>query len=88
VLRDVMLLAAIYDEWMTLKELASKTKFPPASISAQLGHLRKPEHGGFVLEKRRREWEEALREGVHEKVWEYQMRWGVWLEEGSNEVTK
>jgi hypothetical protein len=27
------------------------THYPPASISAQLRHLRKPEYGGFVVEK-------------------------------------
>ena len=61
VLRCVLLLAAQYDAWMTLGELAKKTQFPEASISAQLRHLRKPGHGGFHVEKRRRAWEEALR---------------------------
>ncbi len=74
VLRGVLLLAAQYDAWMTLGELAKKTRFPEASISAQLRHLRKPGHGSFQVEKRRRGWEEALRASTREKVWEYQVR--------------
>ena len=77
-LRDVLLMAARLDLWMTLKELAAKTRYPEASISAQLRHLRKPEFGGYVVEKRRREAEETLRENVHERVWEYQMQQGEW----------
>jgi hypothetical protein len=72
----VLRLAAGYEQWLTLAELASKTKFPPASISAQLRHLRKAEYGGWLVEKRRREWVQE------EVVWEYR------LAEGRNEVTK
>lgn len=48
--------------WMTLDEIADITRDPPASISAQLRHLRKPKHGTHTVEKRRRvgtasEWE-------------------------------
>jgi hypothetical protein len=71
VLKGVLLLAAQYESWMTLGELARKTEFPEASISAQLRHLRKLEHGGYHVEKRRRESEECLRKSTHEKVWEY-----------------
>ena len=74
VVRQVMLLAAQYESWMTLEEVARKTKFPEASISAQLRHLRKAEHGAFLVEKRRREWQEALRTNTREKVWEYQVK--------------
>lgn len=74
VVRGVMLLAAQFDSWMTLEELARKTKFPETSISAQLRHLRKEKHGGYQVEKRRREWEEALKTNAREKVWEYQVR--------------
>ena len=74
VVRQVMLLAAQYESWMTLEELARKTKFPETSISAQLRHLRKAEHGAFVVEKRRREWQEALRANTRDKVWEYQVK--------------
>ena len=74
VVRSVMLLAAQFDSWMTLEELARKTKFPETSISAQLRHLRKEKHGGYQVEKRRREWEEALKTNAREKVWEYQVK--------------
>jgi len=74
VVRQVMLLAAQYDSWMTLEELARKTRFPEPSISAQLRHLRKPQHGAFQVEKRRRTGDEALRTNARERVWEYQVR--------------
>ena len=77
VLRDVMLLAARHEAWMTLEELARKTHFAPASISAQLRHLRKAEHGGFMVAKRRREAEEMARESRRERVWEYQVGFGI-----------
>lgn len=73
VVRQVMLLAAQYDSWMTLEELARKTRFAEASISAQLRHLRKEKHGAFCVEKRRRACEEALRTNTREKVWEYRV---------------
>jgi hypothetical protein len=73
VVRQVMLLAAQYDSWMTLEELARKTKFPEPSISAQLRHLRKEEHGAFEVEKRRRIGDEALRTNTRERVWEYRV---------------
>jgi len=71
----VLRLAAEYRRWMTLAELAASTRFPPASISAQLRHLRKEEYGGWVIEKRRREWV------TEELVWEYRLAEGG--EEGS-----
>jgi hypothetical protein len=74
VLRGVLLLAAQYDSWMTLAELSRKTNFPEASISAQLRHMRKAEHGGYRVEKRRRQWEEALKTNTAEKVWEYRVQ--------------
>jgi len=78
ILTEVLLCAARYDVWMTLEELAHKTRYPEASISAQLRHLRKPQYGGYVVEKRRRLWAETTRPSTHEKVWEYQMRYGQW----------
>ena len=66
-LLTVLRLAAGYEQWVTLQELAGKTKFPPASISAQLRHLRKALYGGWVVEKRRREWV------TEEVVWEYRL---------------
>jgi hypothetical protein len=74
VLRGVLLLAAQSKLWMTLGELARKTKFPEASISAQLRHLRKEEHGAYDVERRRRGWQEALRTNTLERVWEYRLR--------------
>jgi hypothetical protein len=74
VVRGVMLLAAQFDSWMTLEELARKTKFPEASISAQLRHLRKEAHGAYQVAKRRREWQEGLRTNTKERVWEYRVK--------------
>jgi hypothetical protein len=62
--------AVEYERWMTRAELASPTRFPPASISAQLRHLRKAEYGGWRIEKRRREWV------TEELVWEYRLSGG------------
>jgi hypothetical protein len=73
IVRQVMLLAAQYESWLTLEELAKKTQFPEPSISAQLRHLRKEERGAFVVEKRRRASEEALRTNSRERVWEYRV---------------
>lgn len=39
--------------WRTLNEIAEVTGDPPASISAQLRHLRKPRFGKWPVEKRR-----------------------------------
>jgi hypothetical protein len=36
---------------LTLRELSQTTRFGEASISAQLRHLRKPEHGGLVIDR-------------------------------------
>ena len=66
----VLRLAAEYEQWVTLAELAGKTKFPPASISAQLRHLRKAEYGGWGIEKRRRAWV------TEELVWDYRLAEG------------
>jgi hypothetical protein len=46
--RDLML----GGDWYTLSEISEKIGDPPASISAQLRHLRKERFGGFVVEKR------------------------------------
>jgi hypothetical protein len=66
----VLRLAAGCEQWVTLAELAGTTKFPPASISAQLRHLRKAEYGGWAIAKRRREWV------TEELVWEYRLAEG------------
>ena len=78
VLRDVMLSAGECDTWLTLEELARTTSYPPASISAQLRHLRKSEHGGYRLDKRCRMLRKNLA-GVQSQtvsggpVWEYKL---------------
>lgn len=40
--------------WRTLPEIAQLTGDPPASISAQLRHLRKPRFGAWTVERRSR----------------------------------
>jgi hypothetical protein len=41
-------------KWRTLDEIASTTGDPPASISAQLRHLRKERFGGHTVGRRAR----------------------------------
>jgi hypothetical protein len=74
VLCDVMLTAEKCGAWLTLRELSRMTGFGEASISAQLRHLRKPQYGSFVVQKRRREDEEISRTMEPGVVWEYQLR--------------
>ncbi len=40
--------------WRTLTEIAALTHDPPASISAQLRHLRKPKFGSYTVQRRTR----------------------------------
>jgi len=77
VLRDVMLSARECETWLTLDELTKLTHYPPASISAQLRHLRKPEYGGFVVKKRPRTSKVVLRGEDFGTVWEYQLKRGI-----------
>lgn len=77
VLRDVMLSARECETWLTLDELAKLTHYPPASISAQLRHLRKPQNGGFVVKKRPRTADVVLRGEDFGTVWEYQLKRGI-----------
>src|SRR5260370_14712307 len=74
VLCDVMLSARQCETWLTLEELAKLTHYPPASISAQLRDLRKPEFGGYAVEKRPRAVGKVLRGEDFGTVWEYQLR--------------
>ncbi len=74
VLCDVMLSARQCETWLTLDELAKLTHYPPASISAQLRHLRKPEYGGYVVRKRQRVMGKFLRGEDFGTVWEYQLK--------------
>lgn len=39
-------------QWRTLAEISALTGDPPASVSAQLRHLRKPRFGAHLVEKR------------------------------------
>jgi hypothetical protein len=55
-------------------ELAKLTHYPQASISAQLPHLRKPEYGGFAVEKQPRVVGAVLRGEDFGTVWEYQIK--------------
>lgn len=79
IVRDVMLSANECETWLTLDELARITRFPPASISAQLRHLRRPQHGGFRLRKRCRSLVEPAISSVDERfarggpLWEYRI---------------
>jgi len=74
VLCDVMLSARQCETWLTLDELSKLTNYPPASISAQLRHLRKPEYGGFAVEKRQRAAGRTLRGEDFGTIWEYQIK--------------
>lgn len=49
-IRDLM----VDGSWRTLEEIALACGDPPASVSAQLRHLRKPRFGGWTVEKRLR----------------------------------
>ena len=69
-----MLSASQCETWLTLEELAKLTDYPPASISAQLRHLRKPEFGGYEMQKRQRKPGQVLRGEDFGIVWEYQLR--------------
>jgi len=72
-----MLSARECETWLTLDELAKLTHYPPASISAQLRHLRKPEYGGFAVKKRPRTVGAVLRGEDFGTVWEYQLKRGI-----------
>ena len=74
VLCDVMLNARQCETWLTLDELSKLTHYPQASISAQLRHLRKPEFGGYAVEKRQREAGRILRGEDFGTIWEYQIK--------------
>lgn len=62
----------IYDlmidgQWRTLNEISEATGDPPASISAQLRHLRKPRFGSHIIDKQSR--------GKRSSgLWEYRLR--------------
>lgn len=70
-LRDFML--AINGRFLTLSEIQTRLearfgeRFPTPSVSAYLRHLKKPQFGSFLLQKRRRSG--AAIDGV----WEYRL---------------
>lgn len=68
-------LRRVYDvlargEWVTLREIATATEDPEASISARIRDLRKKEFGGFIVDGRRRG--DAKR-----GLWEYRLNKGA-----------
>ena len=71
VIRDVMLSAGQCATWLTLDELAKLTHYPPASISAQLRHMRKPRFGAYEVVKRCRTVNKAMRAEGFGAIWEY-----------------
>ena len=71
VIRDVMLSAGQCATWLTLDELAKLTLYPPASISAQLRHMRKPQNGAYAVIKRCRTTNKGMRAEGFGSVWEY-----------------
>ena len=86
VLCGVMLSARQCATWLTLDELAKLTHYPPASISAQLRHLRKPQYGAFLVEKRPRTVGTVLRGEDFGTIWEYRLKRAIrrkWVGRGS-----
>ena len=77
VLCDVMLGATQCGTWLTLEELAKLTHYPPASISAQLRHLRKQEFGGYEVAKRQRLSGRILQGEDFGTIWEYRLQRGA-----------
>ena len=71
VIRDVMLSAGQCATWLTLDELAKLTQYPPASISAQLRHLRKRLRGALAVVKRCRAVNRVTRREGLGPLWEY-----------------
>jgi hypothetical protein len=82
VLCEVMLSAGECETWLTLVQLSRITHYAEASISAQLRHLRKPQYGAFVVEKRRREVDEVVQAEERGPVWEYRLSRGSSRPEG------
>jgi hypothetical protein len=72
-----MLSAGQCETWLTLDELSMLTHYPPASISAQLRHLRKQEFGGYEVAKRQRRSGRILHGEDFGTVWEYRLERGV-----------
>ena len=52
-----------HGRWATLSQIAINTGDPEASVSARLRDLRKPQHGGYKIERRY----------VERGLWEYRL---------------
>jgi len=58
--RNVMLAAAIRNEWLTVEEICQRLearyqmRFPAESVGADIRHLRKPQFGGYYIPPRKR----------------------------------
>jgi hypothetical protein len=76
-IRDLMVAASSRGAWLTLSEIARRTEFGEASISAQLRHLRKKRNGRYLVEKRpRRRVHPEVVAGIatcQGAVWEYRV---------------
>ena len=82
-IRELMMRSFAEGVWLSLSEISGATEFGEASISAQLRHLRKADHGRYRVEKRRRRpaWATAERKskGIRDArrvpiVWEYRVQ--------------
>jgi len=78
IIRELMLTSFDRGEWLTLAEIALQTEFGEASISAQLRHLRKPRHGRYRVDKRRRQLDSSKMSSEEctsaaSGLWEYQV---------------
>jgi hypothetical protein len=71
--RDLMVVSRKHGLWLTLRQLARLTGYGEASISAQLRHLRKPEYGGYIVQKRCCNEGRIGRDGNLGAVWEYKL---------------
>jgi len=52
-IREFMLERGERKEWTTLEEIEIALDYPQSSISAQLRHLRKPQFGSYIVNKKR-----------------------------------
>lgn len=41
--------------WRTVREISTALEYPETSVSAQLRHLRKPQFGGFIVRRKKRQ---------------------------------
>ena len=60
---DELLNIMLYRGWFTLSRLHDLTGIPEASISAQIRHMKKPQFGSYIVNKRRM---------LNSAIWEYQ----------------